>query len=309
MNHIVVYGDVLFLVNFLMDFLLLWATARFGKYATSFVRLCAAAFIGAIYGVGMVIPEWTGAYQIYYKLSFPLLLLLVAFGPMGMKRLTQCIAYFYVIGFAMGGAALGGSALLERHIPVMAGAGALTGISGAVLNFAAVVAVGLGIVGIRYVRKNWHRQNFLAPVDVYLKGKRVRLTALLDTGNELQDPLTKAPVLVLEYGVIAKLLPVHMQALIEQYIGTDVTEILTACKDREWMKRLKLIPFQSLGKQHGMLLGLQPDRIIIHSKEDVVTKDVIIAISPYSLGNRGYQGIANTDILVMEDSLREVVSL
>ncbi|MCI8336804.1 MAG: sigma-E processing peptidase SpoIIGA [Peptococcaceae bacterium] len=309
MNHIVVYGDVLFLVNFLMDFLLLWATARFGKYATSWGRLSAAAFIGAIYGVGMLIPEWTGAYHIYYKLSFPFLLLLVAFGPMGVKRLCQCVTYFYVIGFAMGGAALGGSTLLRRHVPVMAGGGGVMSFSGAVLIFAAVVAIGLGMVGIRYVRKNWRRQNFLAPVDIYLQGKRARLTVLLDTGNELQEPLTKSPVLVLEYGVIVKLLPLHMQALLEQYLSADVTEILTACKDREWMKRLKLIPFQSLGKQHGMLLGFQPDKVVIHSKEDVVTKDVMIAISPYSLGNRGYQGIANTDILAMEDCLREVVSL
>ncbi len=309
MQQIVVYGDVLFLVNFVMDFLLLWTTARFGKYSTNLMRLCAAAFIGAIYGVGLLIPDWAGAYLIYYKLSFPLLLLLVAFGPMGWKRLLQCVTYFYVIGFAMGGAALGGSILLERHIPVMAGAGALTGLPWGVLIFAAVCGIGLGFMGIRYVRKNWHRQNFLAPVDIYLNSKRARLTVLLDTGNELQEPLTKSPVMVLEYRVIKNLLPFHMQALVEQYIGSDVTEILTACKDREWMKRLKLIPFQSLGKQHGMLLGFQPDKIVIHGKDQVVTGDVMIAVSPYSLGNRGYQGIANTDILAMEDSLREVVSL
>lgn len=309
MGQIVVYGDILFAVNFMMDFLLLWATAKFGKYRTNGIRLCAASFVGAIYGVGMLIPEWTGAYGIYYKLSFPFLLLFIAFGALSVRRFAQCVAYFYVIGFAMGGAALGGSALWDRHIPVMAGAGGVSGISAMVLIFAGLVAVGLGFFGIRYVRKNWRRESFLVPIDVMLKGKRSRLTVLLDTGNELQEPLSKLPVLVLEYHTIVNLLPGHMRVLFDKYLSGDVTQIFTECRDQEWMRRLKLIPFQSIGKQHGMLLGFQPDKIVIHGKENIQTKDVIIAISNYSLGRRGYEGIANTDLLAIEESLREVVSL
>ena len=309
MQQIVIYGDVLFCINFVMDFLLLWATAKFGKYATTFSRLCAAAFVGAIYGVGMLIPAWNSAYHIYYKLLFPVLLFGIAFGPLRLKRLVQGVVYFYGIGFAMGGAALGGSALWQQHVPVMTGGSWWSSLPIGVLVFAGLVALGLGFCGIRYVKRNWHRQNFLIPADIILNGKKGKLTVLLDTGNELREPLSKTPVLVVEYHTVRHLFPAHICFLLDKYLAEDVTKIFTECKDGIWTRRMKLIPFQSIGREHGMLLGIQPDQVVLYGKETVQTKDVIVAISNYSLGKRGYQGIANTDILAIEDSLREVMSL
>ena len=66
----VVYGDVLFIINFSMDFLSLYVTAKFIHLRLRLVPAIAAAAIGAVYGVSL--PEfWTEkrAYIIFYKRS------------------------------------------------------------------------------------------------------------------------------------------------------------------------------------------------------------------------------------------------
>ena len=56
----------------------------------------------------------------------------------------------------------------------------------------------------------------------------------------------------------------------------------------EYISRLKVIPFSSLGKQNGMLLGIKADKVIIKSDEEEKENDnVIIGIYDKSLTKRG----------------------
>jgi len=52
-----VYADITFLINLLMDFIILWATARLVNLPVKYGRLILAATVGAIYAVGYLIPE------------------------------------------------------------------------------------------------------------------------------------------------------------------------------------------------------------------------------------------------------------
>ena len=54
------------------------------------------------------------------------------------------------------------------------------------------------------------------------------------------------------------------------------------------MPRLKVIPFSSLGKQNGMLLGMKAEEVVIKNEEENKTKEnVIIGIYNKSLTKRG----------------------
>ena len=55
-NTYIIYADVLFLLNFLLDFALLWASGRFLRFKIKYWRLFLASLIGALYGVGILIP-------------------------------------------------------------------------------------------------------------------------------------------------------------------------------------------------------------------------------------------------------------
>jgi stage II sporulation protein GA (sporulation sigma-E factor processing peptidase) len=108
-----VYADVLFFLNLFMDFFLLWATGRFLRLTANYPRLLLAAFIGALYGVGFIFPGLEVLYTMIIKVAFSFLLLRIAFAFQGWRPFLQSVGVFYLIAFAMAGAVLGGSSLLE----------------------------------------------------------------------------------------------------------------------------------------------------------------------------------------------------
>ena len=65
------------------------------------------------------------------------------------------------------------------------------------------------------------------------------------------------------------------------------------------MSKLKFIPFSSLGKQNGMLLGIKPDYIkVISNETETVNKNVIIGIYNKSLTKRGeYRALVGIDLI------------
>lgn len=80
--------------------------------------------------------------------------------------------------------------------------------------------------------------------------------------------------------------------------GGDFERIPEKIKN-EYISRLKFIPFSSLGKQNGMLVGLKPEYIEIKTEENLEKIDnVIIGIYNKSLTKRGeYRALIGIELL------------
>lgn len=65
------------------------------------------------------------------------------------------------------------------------------------------------------------------------------------------------------------------------------------------MAKFRVIPFTSLGKQNGMLLGIKADGFSIQAEnENVEVPNVIIGISTHDLTKNGlYSALVGLDIL------------
>ena len=65
------------------------------------------------------------------------------------------------------------------------------------------------------------------------------------------------------------------------------------------MPRLKVIPFSSLGKQNGMLLGIKAEEVVIKNEEGDETKEnMIIGIYNKSLTKRGeYRALLGIELI------------
>ena len=83
----------------------------------------------------------------------------------------------------------------------------------------------------------------------------MKAKALLDTGNHLREPLTNRPVIIVE------------KTLLKQIMTRELLEYTT---------RIKVIPYRSIGKEHGTMYGLVLDGLevtvdnVVHKHEDVV---------------------------------------
>lgn len=99
---------------------------------------------------------------------------------------------------------------------------------------------------------------FKIPVLIRAENKQVKVDALLDTGNQLKDPMTGRPVIVVEYTSLKPLLPVQLHPFFEADGDADIWEILSSLGGCGAASRFCAIPFQSLGKTEGCFLVTVP---------------------------------------------------
>ena len=122
---------------------------------------------------------------------------------------------------------------------------------------------------------------------VTLNNKKIKTKALIDTGNLLKEPITNLPVVVMEHTLLYDVMPKDILNNTERILGGDFSEIQENIKD-EYSLKLKVIPFSSLGKQNGMLLGIKGEDLTVYLKDEIKIIDkVIIGIYNKSLTKRG----------------------
>ena len=112
----------------------------------------------------------------------------------------------------------------------------------------------------------------------------------------LKDPISNMPVALIEREKLRDIIPKSILENTEKIWGGELEE-----KDEniEFRKRLRFIPFTSVGKQNGMILGVKVDEIrIITDVDEMIKNNAIIGIyeKNFSKTNK-YFGIMGLDML------------
>jgi stage II sporulation protein GA (sporulation sigma-E factor processing peptidase) len=298
-TQLVFYLDeqvLLALANCLLDYLLLWATAAITRTYTSRLRLFAGSSLGTLYYVMYVLSIY-GLFPFYGYLRWlptvflvSIIMLLVTFSPLPPVRFWSVTSHFYVISFISAGSGLAGAQLLGSHgLPSL-----LAGVMVAICSLIIVAQLGWGVMQ----RRNWRQGNQL-PVDVTFGDCTVRITALLDTGNRLREPISGAPVLVVEHAALASIFPPTLAALLQQLETGNFREVTNLVSSAQWSSRFRIIPFTSMGTAGGMMIGFRPDVLTLWlDGKPHHTKECTVALSPRNLDPaRMYQGLLSPDLL------------
>lgn len=128
---------------------------------------------------------------------------------------------------------------------------------------------------------------------IQIEDKEAFIKAIIDTGNFLKEPITKTPVIVVEKEALKNIIPGYITNNLERIIKGEDVEI------HEYASRIRIIPFNSLGKQNGILLGIKGDLLVINLEEkDVYINNFIIGIYNGNLSKTGkYQALIGLEIL------------
>ncbi|MCR4963784.1 MAG: sigma-E processing peptidase SpoIIGA [Firmicutes bacterium] len=303
----VVYGDVLLALNFFFDFFLLWFAGKFMRRRIRWLRLTAAALLGAAYGAGVAVYAGSFLYAWPAAAAVSVLLLRLAYPWQGWPEFCRLAAAFYLLAFAMAGAGLAAAAFLaQRGAPLAAG----QAVRGAALLFALIPGFSLGQRGWRLLRRAWQKEDFLTVLEIAAAGRLLSVPALIDTGNNLCEPVSGLPVAVADYTALQGLFPQRLRLLLQRYGGADPAQILQSlARDGDvdgWWKRLRLIPFASIGKSHGLLLGFRPDKLTVISSEGRLTAPGVVALSFGELKDRPYGAVINPQLLQGGENIKEV---
>lgn len=122
------------------------------------------------------------------------------------------------------------------------------------------------------------------------KGREEKIKVMIDTGNFLKDPITNSPVLIVEKDSLNNILPKKILENTEEILkGKYEFQI----DEMNYASSFRVLPFSSLGKQNGMLLGFKVDQIEINITGDEIQRsDIIIGIYEKKLSNnKNYEGL------------------
>lgn len=260
-----VYIDSLFLLNFIIDYLLLLLTGRVTGSPLRRWRIALAAGLGGVYSVFCVLYGVAALSHPVFKLAVALLLVLCAYGHC--RRLLRCCVIFLALSAALGG----GLYALE----LMAGAPLSLSVPSILLFSAAAYGL-LSLAGRKLAR---HSPAELRRFTVRLGARSVTLTALLDNGNTLTDPMTGQGVPVAEGDSLASLLPPE----------ADYRHPAQCFQTLPDPGAFRLLPYRSVGVDGGLLLAVRADAVEVDGKP---LASRLIALSPTPVSDTGtYQAL------------------
>ena len=275
----VIYADSVFVLNALIDYLLLHGCTRLSGARGSRARLLGAAVFGGLYAVGYVIPQCGILRTAAVRLLVFALMVLLAFG--GGKQALWRGMLLLGLSFALGGALSALALLLDVPIRVVGGTvcyaldfPTLVLVSGSVYAVAALCFSGLG----------GHSGGDLVAVEATLDGQSVRFTALRDTGNTLRDPISGRGVLVADWALMRELLPAEVSKHLTQAALFDPAETMETCMRACPQLRMRLIPYRAVGVQSAMLLAVRCDTVKLDGKTET---GGLIALSPTGVSDGG----------------------
>lgn len=300
-DGVTIYVDDVFLVNLLMDGVLLWATGRLGHLGYTRRSLLGGALCGAVYAVLILLPFGQYLAGFLGKAACSVLMVEVTFHPKNFKAFGKALAYCYGVAFAMGGAVMAAMYLFgERFIQTLGGI-AMVLVDFKLVWLAFGILAALVLVGVlqRPLRHDLLAAPWVVTVEVGFAGARTSIRALMDTGNSLNDPVSHRPVILVEYGEIKTLLPPEVAALYRREDTPAIDELILAAQGTELERRMRVIPYHSVGREKGMLLGFRPDWVVVRDGGMVYEQgEAIIAIHNKLLSPYGtYQGLAHPDLL------------
>ena len=287
------YIDIIFLENIFMNSIILLATGVILKTPIKIWRNLVGSIIGSIYAIIIYVSNIEIYSNVFLKLILSIVIVYVAFKPVNVRAFFKHIIIFYLTSFTFGGVAF---ALLYfvRPQDILFEDGVFIGtypmkiiLVGGIIGFIIIT------LSFKNIKGRLSHKDMYCNLRVYSEGKKLELTAIIDTGNFLREPITKIPVVIIENEKLTDIFP--------SSILSNITNIING-KDidlGEYSYKIRVIPFKSLGKENGLLLGIKIDEIEVEYQDiQYKHKDVIVGIYNGKLSKTGkYAGLVGTDII------------
>jgi stage II sporulation protein GA (sporulation sigma-E factor processing peptidase) len=314
----IVYADLVFLTNLFFDAALLITTAYVRKLKLSRLRLAVSASAGAAYAAMMTIPGLSWLYGPPAKLAVLLMMVCAAFGYGSLPHFARNAGAFFAVHFAAAGAMFAAEFLLlssgdamARFILQPSGKAAFAVESGLWLSFPVfLLSLWLFRSVLTAAKRTEAVHRFLADVCVEIGGHSRTCKGLIDTGNQLYDPLTRAPVMVMESGLWKGLLPESWLNAVREGRPEEIADSLGGSAQAgagsgdggvfpeilpDWPGRLRFIPYRGINRDNRLMLAFKPDKVEVSLPgKKVESRKVLVALDGGTLSPAGaYRAIVH----------------
>jgi len=293
-----IYIDIVLIENLIMNYIILFTTAVVLKIKVNHIRLILASLLGA----GYSIIAYMGIIKVYssiiLKIILSALIIYIAFNPQNIKKMCKDLLLFYLVSFVFGGAAFALIYIIKPQNILMKNGLFLGTYTLKTVMLGAVVAFCIIIGAFAIIKNKISKKDMFCEIEILINQKKIKTKAMIDTGNMLKEPITNVPVIVVEHILLYSCMPKEILNNLKEIMGGDFKNIPCDIQEK-YISKLKLIPFSSLGKQNGMLIGIRPEYVkVITDEQEKINKNVIIGIYEKSLTKKGeYQALIGIELL------------
>lgn len=263
-----VFVDVLFIINFIIDYILLSVTSFFVKKSPKIPRMCASSAIGALYASVVFFLPMNTFFSLLGTLSVAFLMVFLAFGAKKSRALIKDISVFYLVSIGASGV---GFALIftgnASHTAVNNGI-FYADINAYTMLFIFVISVLIIHTATGYIKKQKIKASYMYNVTIEKNGNTVSDVALFDSGNFMTDPVTQKSVIIAEWQAISPLF--SEEKITEAIVNHPEDFVYIGCR--------------GLGNVSAMF-AFSPDRVT--SDEIDFREPVLIAITENQLDKSG----------------------
>ena len=285
-----VYLDIYFLINFSMDFLGLFLSARLVERRIKYYRLVIAAGLGAAYACVALFLSAAGLWRLLLDALACLAVGgVAAFDRRALKSLPYFSLVFGAVSIILGGAMTALFYLFNRlGVDLLFGGGdGGDGISVWLFAILAGISALLALKGGGALKKRAVRKR--GRIEIEYGGKRTSLSCLCDSGNLLREPISRLPCVLVELDALSSVLPYSLTEAVKK--GN-----ITLIEERE-RPRVRLIPSQSAtGK--AMLVGFRVDALRIDMGGGAAKTDAYVVLMTEKISEKGIKALVPSEIVL-----------
>ncbi|AYV71259.1 sigma-E processing peptidase SpoIIGA [Bacillus sp. PK3-056] len=308
-----IYLDVIWLLNFLFDSLLLYLTGILLKKKIIHWRILLGGLIGSLIILFSITPLSPYTNHPISKLLFSIVMVAMAFGYKRFRTYIQALMIFYLATFLIGGTLIGAHYFIQFDFDLSSSV-----LLASIKGFGDPISWLFVLLGFPiawyFSRRNVEgmevtKIQYEQVIDVIFQvgGKEFSIKGLVDSGNQVYDPISRLPVMFVSLKNIEKDMPAQIIRL------TDQPEAIIYGSQPiapEWESKMRIIPYKVVGKDHQLLIAVKPDCLFLKKEQEVIAVEKgLISFTNQVLSAEGiFDCIVHPKMLLGKKSIEEKVS-
>lgn len=284
----VIYLDVLILINLYVTYFQILAVSVFTHRKTVWYRKLSAAGIGAVASLSIFIPQEMVLTLTLLKIFLCALIAFVAFGYTGFRAYAVSVLFLMLVSFVFSGLMLCVWLFAAPMKMLFINGTVYFGVDTMTIILSTCTAYGVVRI-IRYILDKNGKTDGKYTVIIKNNGRECRLSALADSGNGMVDCFSGLPVIVCRRDMCADVSPPAID-MIEN--NSDISEIGT-----QMIKGVRIMPFSTVGKG-GLICMFKAESVVIDDETNEEKYPVNALIGIVIGGRQEYEAIFNPKILV-----------
>ncbi len=276
----IIYGDVLLLIDFCMNFFVLYTTGILLRRKTKVMCLAGASIVGGIYSVAKVFVNGNDVFDCIISFGVGLLMCYITFGA---YRYLKTTFVFFATSALVGGIMFGIYFLFgSYHSDLLGNIRSYAYSHIPLWLFTVLAAISFLLSWLFSYLGREAAETAEESVTVEHNGHRLELRLLLDSGNLAKEPISGKNVVLLWGEKVRDLLS---EEIYDAIVKENCTVLL--------QNHFRLVSLCGIDGKKRISYGFFPDRIFFEKGGRYVELDACVAVCNYAGNENNIDGIAH----------------